>query len=58
MWSYGNELDHGETMAAFSTQILNTLHPVLKVGSYDTYLRYWSVLTPQEITFDPEGVRA
>ena len=29
-----------------------------KVGSYDTYLRYWSVLTPQVITFDPEGVRA
>jgi hypothetical protein len=30
----------------------------VKVGSYDTYLRYWRVLTPQVITFDPEGVRA
>jgi len=30
----------------------------LKVGSYDTYLRYCRVLTPQVITFDPEGVRA
>ena len=30
----------------------------LKVDSYDTYLRYWRVLTPQVITFDPEGVRA
>jgi hypothetical protein len=32
------------------------LSPV-KVGSYDTYLWYWRVLTPQAITFDPEGVR-
>jgi hypothetical protein len=31
--------------------------PFLKVGSYDTYLWYWRVLTPQAITFDPEGVR-
>jgi hypothetical protein len=31
---------------------------VFKVGSYDTYLWYWRSLTPQVITFDPEGVRA
>jgi hypothetical protein len=29
-----------------------------KVGCYDMYLRYWRALTPQVITFDPEGVRA
>jgi hypothetical protein len=29
-----------------------------KVGSYNTYLQYWRALTPQVITFDPEGVRA
>jgi len=28
-----------------------------KVGSYNTYVWYWRVLTPQVITFDPEGVR-
>ncbi len=30
----------------------------VKVGCYDMYLRYWRALTPQFITFDPEGVRA
>jgi len=30
----------------------------LKVGCYDMYLQYWRALTPQVITFDPEGVRA
>jgi hypothetical protein len=28
----------------------------IKVGSYDMHLWYWRVLTPQVITFDPEGV--
>jgi hypothetical protein len=29
----------------------------IKVGSYNTYVWHWRVLTPQVITFDPEEVR-
>ena len=36
----------------------SSIKKILKVGSYDTYLWYWRSLTPQVITFDPEGVRA
>jgi hypothetical protein len=44
---------------AYESKFVLVLEGVLlKVGSYDTYLQYWRSLTPQVITFDPEGVRA
>ena len=44
-----------QKLATMKTEIMQEIG--VKVGSYDTYLWYWRVLTPQAITFDPEGVR-